>query len=244
LSNFRVANLIRGADTARRLDIAMMVWLIRQPDGRVVLMDAGFYRDKFMQQWKPTNYMRPSEAVRAAGVLPEEVTDIIISHVHWDHMDGADLFPKARIWIQAEEYAHHVDDNGRVLDRAVDSVDAVMLAGLKRAGRVHLVPGDSQEIMPGIRVYTGGKHTYASQFATVKTSEGTVVLASDNAYLYENLDRHRPIAQTLDSVSNLAAQDRMKTLASSPRLIVPGHDPAVLTRFGGGVTQAGAVVIR
>ncbi len=32
----------------------MMVWLIRQPDGRVVLMDAGFYRDKFMQQWKPT----------------------------------------------------------------------------------------------------------------------------------------------------------------------------------------------
>ncbi|HXS81886.1 MAG TPA: N-acyl homoserine lactonase family protein, partial [Methylomirabilota bacterium] len=52
-----------------------------------------------------------------------------------------------------------------------------------------------------------------------------------NCYLYENLERHRPIAQTLDSTANLAAQARMMKLAASPRLIVPGHDPAVFTRF-------------
>ncbi len=231
LANFPVSALIRGADTSRRLDLAMMFWLVRRPDGRVVLMDAGFYRDKFLQRWKPSDFLRPSDAVRPAGVKPEDVTDIIISHVHWDHMDGADLFPGARFWIQRDEYAHHVDDNGKVLDRAVDSLDAMMLASLKRAGRVQLVEGDDQEIMPGIRVYTGGKHTYASQFATVQTPDGTIVLASDNAYLYENLDQRRPIAQTLDSLSNLRAQDRMKTLASSPRLIVPGHDPEVFTRF-------------
>ena len=231
LANFPVAALVRGADTSRRLDVAAMIWLVRRPDGRVVLLDAGFYRDKFLQRWKPSDFVRPSEAVRLAGVKAEDVTDIIISHVHWDHMDGADLFPNARVWIQRDEYAHHVDDNGRVLDRAVDSLDAVMLASLKRAGRVQLVEGDDQEIMPGIRVYTGGKHTYASQFATVQTPDGTIVLASDNAYLYENLDQRRPIAQTLDSLSNLRAQDRMKALASSPRLIVPGHDPEVFTRF-------------
>jgi len=231
LANFPVSSLVRGADTARRLDVAAMIWLVRRPDGRVLLMDAGFYRDKFLQRWKPSDFLRPSEAVRLAGVKAEDVTDIIVSHVHWDHMDGADLFPNARIWIQRDEYAHHLDDNGRVLDRAVDSLDAVMLASLKRAGRVRLVEGDDQEIMPGIRVYTGGKHTYASQFATVQTPDGTIVLASDNAYLYENLDQRRPIAQTLDSLSNLRAQDRMKMLASSPRLIVPGHDPEVFTRF-------------
>jgi len=65
----------------------------------------------------------------------------------------------------------------------------------------------------------------------VRTAKGIVVVASDNCYLYENLERHRPIAQTLDSTSNLAAQERMRKLASSPRLIVPGHDPAVFTRF-------------
>jgi len=42
-----------------------------------------------------------------------------------------------------------------------------------------------------------------------------------------------PIAQTLDATANLAAQDRMKRIASDPRLIVPGHDPAVFQRFHG-----------
>ena len=58
-----------------------------------------------------------------------------------------------------------------------------------------------------------------------------MVLASDNVYLYENVDAHKPIAQTLDAVANLKAQDRMRTLASSLNLIVPGHDPAVFDRF-------------
>jgi glyoxylase-like metal-dependent hydrolase (beta-lactamase superfamily II) len=57
------------------------------------------------------------------------------------------------------------------------------------------------------------------------------VIASDNAYLYENLEQHRPIAQTLDSLSNLAAQARMARLASDPRLIIPGHDPGVFAKF-------------
>ena len=79
--------------------------------------------------------------------------------------------------------------------------------------------------------YTGGKHTYASQFVAVRTAAGIVVLASDNMYLYENLEKHVPIAATLDADSNLRAQDRMKQLAASPRFIIPGHDPAVMTKF-------------
>jgi len=58
-----------------------------------------------------------------------------------------------------------------------------------------------------------------------------VVLASDNMYLYENMEKHVPIASTLDADSNLRAQDRMKQLAAEPRLVIPGHDPAVMTRF-------------
>jgi hypothetical protein len=103
-----------------------------------------------------------------------------------------------------------------------------------------LVDGDAKEIIPGITVYTGGKHTFASQFATVHTTEGTVVVASDNMYLYENLAKHLPIAQTLDSASNLRTQARMTTLASDVRLIVPGHDPEVFVRFpqpGNGIAR-------
>jgi glyoxylase-like metal-dependent hydrolase (beta-lactamase superfamily II) len=231
LRGFPVAGLVAGADTARRADIALAVWLVRRPDGRNVLVDAGFYRERFMTRWKPADYQKPSDAVRVAGIRPEDVTDLLITHVHWDHLDGADLFPNARLWIQRDEYAHHVDGAGRPRNRTIDSADATMLAALHRAGRVRLIDGDAQEVMPGLTVYTGGRHTHASQYAGVRTDAGTVVLASDNAYLYENLATRTPIAQTLDSASNRRAQERMLRLAGSPRLVVPGHDPEVFVRF-------------
>jgi len=235
LPAFRVSSLVAGltpGEQARTLDIAMMVWVLRGPDDRVVLVDAGFYRDKFMQQWKPTGYSKPSDAVEAAlGIAPDQVTDVVITHIHWDHADGVDLFPRARVWIQREEYTHHIDEAGKVLDRAIDPDVATMLHAIRGAGRMTLVEGDDQEIMPGVRVYTGGKHTFASQFVGVATRVGTVVLASDNAYLYENLERKLAIAQTLNPASNLAAQARMLTLAASLNRIVPGHDPSVFSRF-------------
>jgi glyoxylase-like metal-dependent hydrolase (beta-lactamase superfamily II) len=155
-------------------------------------------------------------------------------------MDGVDLFPRARIWVQRAEYEYYVGADGKPLHPGIDAEDAALLASLRGAGRVELVDGDGREILPGITVYTGGRHTWASQFVGVRTPVGTTVIASDNAYLYENLERRRPIAQTFDSVSNLAAQARMLSLASAPRLVVPGHDPAVFERFptpGGGVAR-------
>jgi glyoxylase-like metal-dependent hydrolase (beta-lactamase superfamily II) len=230
IAGFPVRGLVAGADSARRLDIAMMVWVLRG-DGRVVLVDAGFYREKFLTDWKPAAFVRPSEALAPLGIGPDDVTDIIVTHVHWDHLDGVDLFPRARVWIQREEYEYYVGQDGSARRPAIDSRDAAMLARLRAAGRVELVDGDAREILPGITVYTGGRHTFASQYVGVGTRAGTAVIASDNAYLYENLERGRPIAQTLDSTANLAAQARMKRLAGDPRLIVPGHDPAVFVRF-------------
>lgn len=231
IPKFPVHELVTGADTTRTLDLAMMFWLLEGPDRRRVLVDAGFYRQKFLDDWKPADYRRPSDALQQFGIAADSVTDIIISHIHWDHLDGADLFPNARVWIQREEYTHYVGDDGAPLDAAIDTLDASTLAKLRRAGRVQLVDGDAKEILPGITAYTGGKHTFASQYVGVHTAKGTVVVASDNCYLFENLERHVPIAQTLDAKSNLAAQDRMKRVASNPRWILPGHDPAVFERF-------------
>ncbi|MGA2269090.1 MAG: N-acyl homoserine lactonase family protein [Bryobacteraceae bacterium] len=232
LPDFRVADLVAGADGARKLDIAMMVWLVRG-NGRNILVDSGFYHDQFFRQWHVTDFVKPSDAVKRAGVNPEEITDVIITHLHWDHADGMDLFPKARIWIQKEElqyYAGEAWQSART-HGGIDPDDVLQLVKLNTQGRVGLVNGDAQEILPGVTCYTGGKHTYASQFVAVNTGAGTVVLASDNVYLYENLEKHVPIAATLDAASNLRAQDRMKQLAASPRLVIPGHDPAVMTNF-------------
>ena len=232
IANFPVSGLVAGADRSRRMDIAMMVWLV-EGNGHHILVDSGFYRDRFMQQWKPADYVKPSEVIARAGLKPEDITDIVVTHLHWDHADGVDLFPKARTWIQKDELEYYAGTawQARGTHGGIDPDDVLALVKLNTEGRVALVNGDAQEILPGIACYTGGKHTYASQFVTVNTAAGTVVLASDNLYLYENLDKHVPIAQTLDAESNLRAQDRMKQLAADPRLIVPGHDPAVLTRF-------------
>lgn len=240
LVQYPLRGLVLGADSAARIDGAMMVWVIRG-NGRVMLVDAGFYRDQFLKAWNIGSYVQPSDAVRRLGIQPEEVTDLVISHLHWDHADGADLFPKARVWVQRAEYEFYRDST-HLARSGVFPVDMAMMAEIERAGRLRLVPGDSQAVAPGIFVYTGGRHTHESQYVSVPTASGTVVLASDNAYLYLNLEQNRPIAATWDTVSNLAAQARMKRIAAAPRLVVPGHDPAVFERFP--VVAPGIVEIR
>ena len=233
LPQFRVAGLVAGADPARRLDIPVMVWLLKGSNGRRVLVDSGFYRQKFVDQWKVQNFRSPADAVTAAGVRPEEISDIVISHAHWDHVDGADLFPKATIWIQRDEYAYYTGQawHARNTHGGVDEEDMLALLRINIQGRLRFVEGDDQEPIPGIRCYTGGKHTWASQYVGVQTAGGTAVFTSDNVYLYENLEKQAPIAQTLDAASNLRAQERIRKLASDPALIVPGHDPAVFERY-------------
>jgi glyoxylase-like metal-dependent hydrolase (beta-lactamase superfamily II) len=242
IPGFAVNQLVAGADPARKLDIAMMVWLVRG-GGHTILVDSGFYREQFFRQWHVTEFVRPDEAVKRAGVNPEEVTDIIITHMHWDHADGMDLFPKARVWLQKEELEYYAGTawQSRRTHGGIDPDDVITAVKINLAGRMGLVNGDAQEILPGISCYTGGKHTWASQFVTVNTASGTVVLASDNMYLYENMEKHVPIAATMDADSNLRAQDRMKQLAAKPELVVPGHDPDVMRRFPN--TQPGVVRI-
>jgi glyoxylase-like metal-dependent hydrolase (beta-lactamase superfamily II) len=231
--SYPVASLVRGAERGRNIDIAFTVWVMRTGN-RVVMLDAGFYRETFISRWKPVNFVTPAEAVRRGlGIRPEQVTDIILTHIHWDHADGADLFPNATVWIQRDEYAYYSGEAWQG-DRKGAGADADVLSKLvarNLAGRLRFVEGDAQAILPGITCYTGGRHTYASQYVVAETAKGPVVLASDNVYLYLNLDSRAPIAQTLDAAANLKAQDRMRVLSGKSQIIVPGHDPEVFTRF-------------
>jgi glyoxylase-like metal-dependent hydrolase (beta-lactamase superfamily II) len=231
IPGFAVSNLIKGADPARKIDIAMYVWLVRG-GGRNILVDSGFYRPEFFKSWIVTGFIRPDEAVARAGVKPEDITDVIITHLHWDHAGSVDLFPKAQVWLQRDEYTYYTGDAWQAGGKhgGIELADLTTMLRVNTEGRLHLVDGD-KEIMPGIGVRIGGRHTWASQYVIVAGRAGKIVLASDNMYLYENLDKHLPIAQTLDAVSNLKAQDAMRALASELRLIIPGHDPAVLNRF-------------
>src|SRR5688572_25000300 len=109
IPQFRVSGLVAGADPARRLDIPVMVWLLKG-NGRNVLVDSGFHQQTFVDQWKVQNFRSPADAVLAAGVKPEQITDVIVTHAHWDHAGGLDLFPKATVWIQRDEYEYYTGE--------------------------------------------------------------------------------------------------------------------------------------
>jgi len=228
-----VGELVMGASMDEKVDIAMVIWLVRG-GGKNILFDSGFHRDTFLKEFPAQGFLRPDEAVKLAGVKPEEVTDIVISHAHWDHMGGIDLFPKATVWIQGEEFRYYTSDAWQPGGDhgGIDPEDAKELVRLNTEGRVRLVGGDNIEIFPGIRAYTGARHTYASQYIRVEGNP-PYVLASDNCYLYRNLADHKASAtfSDADHAANIKNQARMIELAGSVDRIVPGHDALQFQKF-------------
>ncbi len=229
-----VAGLVMGAPKGEKIQIAMVIWLIRG-GGHNILFDSGYHRDTFLKYFPSTQYIRPDEAVKLAKVQPEEITDIIISHSHWDHLGGIDFFPKASVWIQKDEYSYYTEDAWQPGGNhgGIDPEDVQQLVKLNTQGRIHLVDGDSVEIFPGIRAYTGGHHTYASQYIRVEGNP-PFVLASDNCYLYRNLAEHKASATFSDEfhAANIKNQERMIELAGgNPDRVIPGHDALQFQRF-------------
>ncbi|MGB6310411.1 MAG: hypothetical protein WBF89_21740, partial [Steroidobacteraceae bacterium] len=153
---------------------------------------------------------------------------------HWDHMGGIDLFPKAKVWIQKDEYRYYTGDAWQPGGdhEGIDPDDVQELVRLNTQARLHLVDGDDVEIFPGIRAYTGGRHTYASQYLRIEGSP-PFVLASDNVYLYRNLTEHRASAtfSESDHAANIKNQERMIELAGSPDRVIPGHDALQFQKF-------------
>jgi glyoxylase-like metal-dependent hydrolase (beta-lactamase superfamily II) len=228
-----VAEMVIGAPADERVDTVYVIWLIRG-GGRNILFDSGFHRARWFKEWTIEDYVSPAEAVGLAGVKPEEITDVVISHAHWDHMGGIDLFANAAVWIQKDEFGYYTgpawqpggDHDG------IDPQDAQELVEVNTEGRLHLIDGDNVEIFPGIRAYTGARHTYASQYLRI-AGDPPIVLASDNVYLFRNLSERRPSAtfSPKDYPGNLRAQRRMIELAGSQDRVIPGHDALQFSRF-------------
>jgi glyoxylase-like metal-dependent hydrolase (beta-lactamase superfamily II) len=228
-----ISNFVIGTPKGPTVDAAFVFWLIRG-GGRNILFDSGFHRGHWFKEENISDYLRPDNALRLAGLAPEEITDVVISHAHWDHVGGIDLFPKATVWIQKEEFRYYTGDAWQPDGHhgGIDPDDIQQLVRLNTEGRLRLVDGDNIEIIPGIRAYTGSRHTYASQYLQIEGNP-SFVLASDNVYLYRNLAEHKPSAtfSDADHPANLKQQERMTQLAGSADRVVPGHDPLQFQKF-------------
>ncbi len=215
-------------DVAQPLDF--YVWAIVGAHGTFVV-DTGF--DEAMAKKRNRQILKPvGEGLKAMGIAPDAVENVIVTHLHYDHTGNYELFPRARYHLQdcEMEYA-----TGRCMCHAHQRLpfevdDIVAMVRKVFAGRVRFHDGAS-EVAPGIVVHKIGGHSKGLQCVQVKTRRGLVVLASDTSHLYAHIEQARvfPIVYNVGDV--LEGYETLKRLASSPHHIVPGHDPAVLKRY-------------
>ncbi len=97
-------------------------------------------------------------------------------------------------------------------------------------GRVKFSDGDA-EVVPGVNVHLASGHTAGMQIVSAETSRGRAVLTSDASHYYANMDEGNSFNTFVDLAGVYRGYDRIRELAASPDLIVPGHDPLVLQRL-------------
>lgn len=213
--------------------LSFFIWYLKGENGKKILVDAGFIPDSTKPNTYPRNYERPDRALERIHVGAHEITDVIITHPHYDHINGMDLFKNATFWMQKNDYAYFVGFAWQVgaNHRGLDKHDVMKVVQANLNGRLRLVDGDSVEIIPGIRVFIGSKHTYESQHLLVNTKMDKVLIASDDCWYYYNLDHLLPVTLSFDPDAFVRQLRRMKTLVTDTRLIIPGHDALVVSRF-------------
>lgn len=213
--------------------VCNMFWLLQGSSGRNILVDAGFTDPD-----KPgdSHYERPDIVLKRIKVSPSDITDVIITHPHPDHIGGITLFPNARVWMQKEDFAYFVEGTWKKDGRSAEFTESSIrnILNISLQGRLELVEGDNIEILPGITVFTGSRHTYENQYLLVNSDSKTnrILIASDAIWFYFNLDNLLPVpGYTFDPRAYVEAMKRMKTMVTNPEYIIPGHDDLVFSRF-------------
>ena len=236
-------NFIHGDPHEAGSPLDYFVWVAQRSD-RVFVVDTGFGEDAARQRQRQL-LRRPAAALKALYIDAAAVEDVIITHLHYDHAGTLDDFPRARFHIQDRELGfatgramcHHAIRHSF----AVEDITA-MIRHLY-AGRVAFHDGD-EELAQGFSVHRIGGHTAGIQCVRVWTRRGWVVLASDTAHLYANMEDGRPFPIVFNVADMLEGHKRLHQLAASAKHIVPGHDPLVMKRYAAPARELDGVAVR
>lgn len=212
------------------MPIDYYIWLLRAGE-RTIVVDTGFAPAAAAARGRSLLRTVP-DALAGMGVDPAAVQDVILTHLHYDHAGNLDQFPAARFHLQDREMAFATGRNMcfACLRDAFAIEDVVTMVRAVYADRVCFLDGDG-EVAPGVTLHRVGGHTDGLQMVRVQTARGPVVLASDAAHFYGNIERENPFPILFDMGAMAQGWRRARALAGDEARVVPGHDPAVRARY-------------
>ena len=215
-------------EAGERMDY--FVWLARSAE-RTIVIDTGF--NEAAARRRRRDFLRsPVDGLKLLGVDAASVEDVVITHLHYDHVGNFDLFPRARFHLQDREMAYAT---GRYMavehfSHAYEPDEVIAMVRNVYAGRVEFHDGDAQ-IAPGLSVHHIGGHTAGLQAVRIWTRIGWLVLASDASHYYANMNERKPFPIVADVTQMVDGWARLRKLADVPQHVVPGHDPLVMQRY-------------
>ncbi|MCX7960214.1 MAG: N-acyl homoserine lactonase family protein [Burkholderiales bacterium] len=236
-------NFLGGDPHDGPMPLDYFVWLLRAP-GREIVVDTGFSAATATRRAR--EHLRcPAAALALLGCDARTVKDVVITHLHYDHVGNFELFPAAEFHLQDREMAYATGRHMRhaVFRGAYDAEDVVGMVRAVYAGRVRFHDGDA-EIAPGVSVHLVGGHTMGLQVVRVATRRGRVVLASDAAHFYANFEQVRPFPIVWSVADMVEGYAKLAALADSPAHIVPGHDPLVMARYPAARPELAGIAVR
>ena len=223
-------NFLGGDPHDGPMPMDYFVWLVRGA-GREIVVDTGF--NAAVAAKRGRRVTRPVEdGLRLMGVDAAAVRDVVITHLHYDHVGNFDLFAQATFHLQDLEmqYATGRCMTVEAMRHAYEVEDVVGMVRRVYAGRVRFHDGDG-EVAPGVTLHHVGGHTMGLQIVRVATRRGHVVLASDASHYYANMEQARPFPIVYNVGDMVEGWRKAQALAASPAHVIPGHDPLVMQRY-------------
>ena len=226
----RPAHFLGGDPHDVSMPMDYFVWVARSAE-RTLLIDCGFTAATAARRKR--DFLRhPAEGLALLGVDAHAIRDVVLTHLHYDHVGGYASFPNAQFHVQDDEMRF---STGRHMCHArfnhgYEVADIEAMIRLVFSGRVTFHSGDTS-LAPGISLHRIGGHTAGIQCVRVHTQRGWVVVASDTSHYYEHFEAARCFTTIFDVGATIEGYDRLRALADSPAHIVPGHDPLVMQRY-------------
>lgn len=236
-------NFIGGDPHEGSMPMDYFVWVAISAS-KTWVVDTGFNAAAARKR-KRTFLRCPTEGLTMLGVGAADAEDVIVTHLHYDHIGNFDLFPAARFHLQDSEMAYATGRHmtSGFFSGAYEEDEVVAMVRRVYAGRVVFHEGDVK-LADNISLHHVGGHTLGLQVVRLWTDQGWLVLASDASHYRANMDSMRPFPIVADVTQMVEGWRRVRELADSERLVIPGHDPAVMQDYPAASAEMDGIVVR